>query len=197
MAYLTEEEIPNYTLINNVTMKEVEAASFLIDAFKGISFEKQTYTERVRFIKTPKYRTPFEPFRGKLKHLPRIQVNDVRTTIRTIFNPVDVLVFEPQVLDFDEDTSPYFSFYPPQQAFWIASHAKIKDLVITYEAGYEEGNYPEALKRAVGLLAGNLKQAGGTLQWTSRDDYDVKVTLANNGIFTNEIKNLVSSVDLL
>ena len=106
MSYLTQEEIPIYTLIDGVTMKEIEAASFLIDAFKGMSFVKQTYTERVRFIKTPKLRKPFEPFRGKLKHLPRIQVNDVRTTIRTIFNPVDVLVFEPQVLDFDEDTSP-------------------------------------------------------------------------------------------
>ena len=197
MSYLTQEEIPIYTLIDGVTMKEIEAASFLIDAFKGMSFVKQTYTERVHFIKTPKLRKPFEPFRGKLKHLPRIQVNDVRTTIRTIFNPVDVLVFEPQVLDFDEDRSPYFSFYPPQQAFWVIPHTKIKDLVVTYEAGYEEGNYPEALKRAVGLLAGNLRQAGGTLQWTSRDDYDVKVTLANNGIFTDEIKNLVGSVDLL
>lgn len=197
MAYLKEEEIPVYTLINGVTMKEIEAASFLIDAFKGISFTKQSYKERILFIKTPKRRNIFQPFRGRLKHLPRIKINEVSTTIRTIFNPIETLNFKESDLIFDEDNSPYFSFYPPQQTFWCHSFTTLKELVVSYEAGYEENNYPEALKRAVGLLAGNLKQAGGTLQWTSRDDYDVKVTLANNGIFTDEIKNLVNSVVLI
>ena len=47
------------------------------------------------------------------------------------------------------------------------------------------------------MLACNLKQVGGTLKWQSRDDYDVKVTLSSEGVFTNEIKNLVKSVPLL
>ena len=37
---------------------------------------------------------------------------------------------------------------------------------------------------------------GGTLEWTSRDDYDVKIMLKNEGIFTNEIKRLVDTITL-
>ena len=196
MAYLTEEEIPQYTLVKGVTMKEIDAASFYIDAFKGISFTKQTYKERIRFIKKPSKHNLFQEFRGRLEHFPRIKIDEIYTTIRTPFVKSQTLKFNEEDLMFDKENSPYFSFYPSQKIFWFNPMTSINELFITYEAGYDESNYPEALKRATGLLAGNLKQAGGALQWTSRDDYDVKVTLANNGIFTSEIKDLISSVNL-
>ena len=47
---------------------------------------------------------------------------------------------------------------------------------------------PEQLKRACGILACNIKQMGGVMRWKQRDDYDIKVTLSDEGVFTEEIK---------
>lgn len=195
MAYLKEEEISDFCgLVSGVTMAHVEQASFLIDAYVGGTFQDTEYKESISFIKTPTKRNPFVPFRGKLRHLPRIMVNDIRTTIRSIFGERDVLVFEDDCLEFDEPTSPYFSFFPPTKTFMFRPVGGIKNLQITYHAGYLEDEYPMALKQATAMLAQNLKQMGGSIQWKSRDDYDVKVTLASGGIFSDDIKRLVKSV---
>ena len=197
MSYLKEEEIPTYcNLVNGVTISQVEAASFLIDSFVGSTFKATKYQEKVNFSKTPTKRNYMQDYRAKLKHLPRIEINSVETTVKTIFGQRDKLVFETECLEFDSPNSLYFSFFPPYKPFMLENPV-IKNLDVTYTAGYEEDNYPEALKRAVGMLACNLKQVGGTLKWQSRDDYDVKVTLSSEGVFTNEIKNLVKSVPLL
>ena len=49
---------------------------------------------------------------------------------------------------------------------------------------------------ACGILACNIKQMGGTLRWKSRDDYDVKVTLSDSGVFSPEIENILRGVEI-
>ncbi len=198
MAYLTQEEIPVYCpLIKETTMAHVESASFLIDAYKGTSFKAQNYTELVSFLRSSRRKAPFEPYRGKLRHLPRIEVTDIKTTVRSVFNPREEVSFDSDCIDFDGEDSLYFSFYPPQNnIIMFRQYNNLKQIRVSYRAGYEEGEYPENLKQAVGMLAQNLAQVGGTLQWKSREDYDTKITLANNSVFTDEIKNLIESVSL-
>ena len=199
MAYLTENELSSYCgVVDGVTMAHVESASYLIDAFKGSSFLAQEYAEHVNFISKPTKCDPFKPFRGKVRHLPRITIEEVYTRVNSVWGEMQTIAFPPLSLLFDEDNSVYFSFYPPRRMFNspINFTMPIDHLMVKYVAGYEEGNYPEALKRATGMLAQNLKQLGGTLQWKSRDDYDTKVTLADNSIFSDEIKQLVGSIPL-
>ena len=67
-------------------------------------------------------------------------------------------------------------------------------LSITYHSGYNE--IPEQLKRACGILACNIKQMGGVMRWKQRDDYDIKVTLSDEGVFTEEIKVMLRGVEI-
>lgn len=193
--YITEEEIPIYCpIVKETNIGHVETACFLIDAYKGTSFELKEYTELVNFNKRSRFVGFLEPYRGKLKHLPRKEVKEVYTIVPTVFSKFTRIDYSVDSLCFDEDTSKYFSFYLPQD--FVSPIRKLKTLKVTYTAGYNENEYPEQLKRAVGLLAQNLAQMGGTLEWTSRDDYDVKIMLKNEGIFTNEIKRLVDTITL-
>ena len=193
--YITEEEIPIYCpIVKETNIGHVETACFLIDAYKGTSFELKEYTELVNFNKRSRFVDFLEPYRGKLKHLPRKEVKEVYTIVPTVFSKFTRIDYSVDSLCFDEDISKYFSFYLPQG--FVSPIRKLKTLKVTYTAGYNENEYPEQLKRAVGLLAQNLAQMGGTLEWTSRDDYDVKIMLKNEGIFTNEIKRLVDTITL-
>lgn len=67
-----------------------------------------------------------------------------------------------------------------------------KAVSVTYTSGYAV--IPEAVKRATGILACNIKQMGGVMRWKSRDDYDIKVTLGNEGVFTEEVKAILGTV---
>ena len=67
-----------------------------------------------------------------------------------------------------------------------------KAVNVTYTSGY--ATPPEAVKRAAGILACNIKQMGGVMRWKSRDDYDIKVTLGNEGVFTEEVKAILGTV---
>ena len=193
--YITEEEIPIYCpIVKETNIGHVETACFLIDAYKGTSFELKEYTELLRFTKRSRFSKLLEPYRGKLKHFPRKEIKEVYVIIPTMFNEFTKVNYNVDSLYFDGDDSPYFSFYFPQS--FVYNCEGLKELNVVYTAGYIDGEYPEQLKRAVGLLAQNLAQMGGTLEWTSRDDYDVKLTLKNEGIFTNEIKRLVDTITL-
>ena len=55
---------------------------------------------------------------------------------------------------------------------------------------------PEQLKRACGILACNIKQMGGVMRWKQRDDYDIKVTLSDEGVFTEEVKVMLRGVEI-
>ena len=78
MIYLTAAEIPEYCgLAADVTMTQVEAASALIDAYKGCSLEPREHTERVEL----RCKRRDTEGRGKLIHLPRIEVTDVKANV--------------------------------------------------------------------------------------------------------------------
>lgn len=193
--YLTEEEIPIYCpIVKETNIDHINIACFLIDAYKGSSFELKEYKETVKFYKRSRFSSVLEPYKGKLKHLPRGEIKEVYTIVPTMFNEFTKINYDTESLYFDGDDSPYFSFYLNQN--FICPIRELKELKVVYTAGYAENEYPEQLKRAVGLLAQNLAQMGGTLEWTSRDDYDVKLTLRNEGVFTNEIKRLVDTITL-
>lgn len=193
--YLTEEEIPIYCpIIKETNIDHVNTACFLIDAYKGSSFELQEYEETVKFNKRSRFSSILEPYKGKLKHLPRSEIKKIYTIVPTVFGERTKKEYSTDCLYFDSENSQYFSFYPPRD--FICPIVCLKEIKVIYTAGYSDNEYPEQLKRAVGLLAQNLAQMGGTLEWTSRDDYDVKLTLRNEGIFTNEIKRLVDTITL-
>ena len=193
MAYLAEEEIPLYTTFPGVSLANVEAASILIDAYEGSTFLSKEYTEPSRLSKK---RTPYgDVFKGKLKHLPRVEVISVTSYIPSVFGGEQLVTYDPSQLRFDEDAMPYFTFVQGN----TGSHSMIPapppyQLIVKYSAGYEDA--PEELKRATGLLADNLKRNGGTYKFTSRDDFDCKLTLAKDGIFTSEIKQIIDLVKL-
>lgn len=187
MIYLTEEEIEAYCgLAAGVTMEHVEAASVLIDAYKGISFGPTEHTERVDLT----YRRRTEENRGKLVHYPRISIESVKGKAFGIFGTSE-LDFGIDSLEFDGEDSPYFSFYVPRRMMFTSVP---KYITVKYTSGYEV--IPEDIKRVCGIIACNIKQMGGILRWKSRDDYDIKVTLGNDGVMSEEVKRIIDGVQV-
>lgn len=187
MNYLTEEEIPEYCgLFMGVTLDHVEAASVLIDAYKGCSFEPKKHIEKVEL----NYKRTTQENRGKLEHFPRIEVISVKANLQSPFG-LEKVELDTHCLDFDDDESHYFTFVMPRQLMF---RSMPKSLIVTYTSGYVVP--PEPIKRACGILAGNIQQMGGVLRWKSRDDYDIKVTLGNEGIFSSEVKAILRGVSV-
>lgn len=185
MIYLTEEEIPKYcSLSDNVTLELVEAASTLIDAYKGCSFGA---TERSERIEINRRRATGEQ-RGVLSHYPRIEITSIKAKINSPFG-VNIITLPNSCIDFDSPDSPYFTFYMPRNLMF---HMVPRFLNVDYISGYKE--IPEAVKRACGLIACNISQMGGVLRWKSRDDYDIKVTLGNEGVMSSEVKQILNGV---
>lgn len=184
-AYLTESEIDIYcTLVAGVSMEHVEAATALIEAHKGRVLTPVEYTERINL----RLKKPAWEMRGKLNHYPRISIDKIVGKAQSPFGRADI-EYDASALDFDSDDSLYFSFVPPRTMIY---HKPPTDLRITYTSGYEE--IPDEAKIACGLLASNIKQMGGVLKWKTRDDYDIRVTLADEGIMTNEVKRLLDRI---
>lgn len=184
-SYLSEDEIEAYCgLASGVTMTQVEAATVLIDAYKGVSFTPQERTEKVS-LRTNRHT---KEMRGKLRHFPRVEVESVTARTRSPFgdNTTDLGV---DSIEFDGDDSIYFSFYMPRSLMYRSLPTT---LTVKYKSGYKE--IPEAVKRACGLIACNIRQMGGVLKWKSRDDYDVKVTLADEGVMSSEVKSILDGV---
>lgn len=185
MSYLKQNEIEKYCgLVSGVTMEQVEAASALIDAFKGCSLLPTKHTELV----TLNFKRTAMEVRGKLQHFPRVSIDKIQTDTMTPFGK-DRIALNESCLEFDGDDSLYFSFYFPRELMF---HKPPKKLLVEYTSGYEI--IPEQVKRACGILACNIKQMGGVMKWKSRDDYDIKVTLGNEGVFTDEIKSILRGV---
>ena len=185
MSYLTSDEIATYCgLATGVTMDHVEAASVLIDAYKGCSFNPTNHTENVPLT----YKRGTGLVRGKLKHFPRIAVGAVVAKVRSPFGN-DKVQIGADSIDFDDDESMYFTFEMPRALMFRSTPDSLK---VTYTSGY--ATPPEAVKRACGILACNIKQMGGVMRWKSRDDYDIKVTLGNEGVFTEEVRSILGTV---
>ena len=89
-TYLTEDEISAYCgLISGVKMEHIEAATTLIDAYKGRSFFPMEHTERVEL----KHNRVDHEFRGKLKHFPRVSIEKITTKAHSCFGN-DVLTLD-------------------------------------------------------------------------------------------------------
>ena len=185
MTYLTAAEIPEYCgLAADVTMTQVEAASALIEAYKGCSLAPTEHTERVEL----RCKRRDTEVRGKLIHLPRIEVTDITAKTATPFGKMESK-FDADCLEFDSPDSVYFSFFmPPTMMFREIP----KVLTVIYKSGYDV--IPEAVKRACGILACNIKAMGGALRGKSRDDDDSEVTLGNEGARTSEVKEVLDGV---
>ena len=185
MNYLTEDEIVKYcTLVPGVTMGHVEAASVLIDAYKGCSFSPTEHTERVDLT----VRRSTDETRGRLKHFPIVSLDEITARNRSPFG-VATTNYDESCLEFDSEVSQYFTFYQPNNLLFRDTP---KSLIVKYKAGYTE--VPEDVKRVCGIIACNIKQMGGILRWKSRDDYDIKVTLGNDGVMTEEVKAILDGV---
>ena len=185
MSYLKESEIPLYCgLVSGVTMDHVEDATTLINAYKGVSFLPQKYVERTEI------KWKLDEYRGKLNHFPRITIDKVIADVKSIFGEQKIEL-PASCLEFDDDRSLYYTFHMPRELMFRKVPKKLQ---VTYTCGYNE--LPEQLKRACGMLACNIKQMGGVMRWKMRDDYDIKVTLADEGVFTEEIKVMLRGVEI-
>ena len=186
-TYITEDEIPKYCgLAADVTMTQVEAASALIDAYKGMPLGVREHAERVNL----RHKLRDTEVRGKLVHFPRVEIESVVAKTLTPFGKTETS-FDAECLEFDSDESVYFSFYMPPSAMF---RSEPKSLIVKYKSGYTE--IPEEIKRACGILACNIKSMGGVLRWKSRDDYDIKVTLGNEGVMSAEVKQILDGVEV-
>jgi len=195
MAYISDNEIPLYTSMPGITIKDIEDATALIDAHKGRSFIEKTFVEQSKLSK--KNSVYGHVFKGKLKHLPRVTIEEVKAYTSSPFGGETEVFYDISCLRFDSDDEPYFNFIPQQiNAHNIFPSAPPLVITVTYTAGYAKNNIPVDLKKATGFLADNLKRTGGTLKWKSRSDFDMNITLADDGIFTTEIRKLIELVRL-
>lgn len=184
-AYLTEEEIPLYCgLYQDISMDYIEAASTLIDAYKGRTLFPVEHEELVRLD----FKRYMPEFRGKLNHFPRVEISSVVAKFVSPFGR-DSISLDSDCLEFDSPDSLYFTFIMPRKLMF---RLPPKQLRVKYSSGYKEP--PEQIKRACGILAGNIKQMGGVMRWKQRDDYDIKVTLADEGVFSSEVKQILNGV---
>lgn len=187
-SYLTEDELTLYTN-TPITMLEAENATLLIDAYKGMSFLPTERTDRVKLmVRDGDYG---DDYRGKLKHKPLVELISVTASVRYPFGIEQVDCGVDSII-FDDDCSPYFSFIPKYNPIFATPTPKI--IVVKYKSGYDE--IPVELKRITAQLASNLKLSGGGLKWTSREDFDLKITLTKDGVFTNEIKRMIDLVEV-
>lgn len=185
-CYLKQAEIATYCgLYSGIEMAHIEAASALIDAYKGCSFEPTQHRERVSLTR----KNYMGELRGKLVHYPRIKILVVMADVFTPFGGKQTVKVDTGSVQFDDDESQYFTFYMPRQLLF---RARPKSIMIDYVSGYKEP--PESIKKACGMLAGNIKSMGGVMRWKQRDDYDIKVTLSDEGVFSNEIRVMLQGV---
>jgi hypothetical protein len=190
MAYLIESEITTYCTIPGITMNDIENASLAIDGYKGMSFYSTQHTETAKLLKR---RTPYgNILKGKLKHIPRISVVEVKAKTIGIFGGLEDTTYDPNCLIFDEDDLQYFTFIEPQN---IKPTIPPQQLVITYTAGYE--TIPDSLKRITGLIADSIKRNGGFNNWKARSDFDMQIQFSEQGILTNDIKRMIDAVKLI
>lgn len=193
MGYLSETEIPVYCTLPGITMVDIENASLLIDAYKGTSFFARTYIEQSRLSKK---RTPYgDVFKGKLLHMPRLSVDKIESYIPSPFGDEQLVEYNVDSIRFDDTDAGYYTFLHRKMPGPFAS-ALPYQLIVSYTAGYTQDNIPETLKRVTAQLAQNLKRNGGTMKWVSRDDFDVKITLAKDGVFTTDLRQAVDMVRL-
>lgn len=187
-CYLTQEELSLYT-DQPITMLDAENATLGIDAYKGASFWSKKYTEQVKLAKR---RTGYGViYKGRLRHKPRVSIVGVTAMVMLPFGLQKTECGEDS-LWFDDDESPYFTYC--QKANPIFPVPIPSSVTVTYYAGYEV--IPEPLKRATAMLATNLRAAGGGPKWTSREEFDLKITLAKDGVFTSEVKEIINMVEL-
>lgn len=185
-CYLTEAEIPKYCgLYAGIRMAHVEAASALIDAYKGCTFEPVKHKEHVKLSR----KGYMGELRGKLIHYPRVKIYAVKAEVISPFSGRGEVMVDTGCVHFDDDESQYFTFYMPRQLMF---RSRPSALTVEYVSGFAEP--PEAVKKACGILAGNIQTMGGVMRWKQRDDYDIKVTLADEGVFTNEVRLILQGV---
>lgn len=187
-SYLTEDELSLYTS-TPITYMDACNATLLIDSYKGMSFFPVERSDRVKLtVRDGDYG---EEYRGRLKHKPRAEIKSVTASVRFPFSVEQVDCGIDSIV-FDDDDSPYFSFIPKYNPIFPTPVPKT--IVVQYTSGYSE--IPEELKRVTAQLAANLKLSGGGLKWTSREDFDLKITLTKDGVFTNEIKRMIDLIEV-
>jgi len=192
--YITDDEITTYTTMPGVTSADIANATLVIDSYKGRSFWSQTYTEQARLKK--KHSMYGDIFKGRLKHLPRVSVSSITSRVPSPLGGFTTETYDTSCLTFDDDEYQYFTFYP-QVTTSVFPTIPPELITVAYTAGYTTDTLPTELKRACGLIADNLKKNGGFFNWLSRDDFDMKITLAQNDrILTLDIKKMIDLVKL-
>lgn len=196
--YLTDAEKHELcdSVIDGVTMTDVQIATDLIDGYLGRSYTLRGYTERVKINRN---------MRGKLNHAPVADITKVTAVYMTPFgrstkvlaektegtdpdeNPVD------DFIDVDPERDGYFTFIGELGMNYLVYHCLPKYLLIEYQSGYKE--IPSRLKTATAMLACNIRQAqsfAGAKQLTS---LDFQIRMTDDSFFTSDIKMLLKGLD--
>ena len=202
IPYLTETEIVKYTKLPGLTMNEVEQASTIIDSYIGRSFSPTEHIEQSKLSK--KNNGYGKVYKGRLRHLPRINILQVSAMVPSYFGGLQQANYEADSLWFDDDEFEYFTF---MQSATLNTQTSIVNqsifatptpsiITVKYTSGYEV--IPEEIKRACGMIMDAVKSNGGTVAWKSRQDFDMTIVLrdSEDPILTNAVIRLLNSVKL-
>jgi hypothetical protein len=199
--YLTEDEIVKYTKSPGLTMGDVEQASTIIDSYIGRSLGVIAHTESVKLTK--KNSQYGKAYKGKLRHLPRVEVTEVSAMVPSYFGGLVKAEYDKGSLWFDDEDFEYFTFMQtstsaqssivPQNIFGTPTPSTI---TVKYSSGYTV--IPDEIKRACGMVMDAVKSNGGTVAWKSRTDFDMSCVLRDNEdpILTNTVIRLLRSVNI-
>lgn len=198
--YLTDEERHALcdSVIDGVSMVDVQIATDLINGYLGRSYTLHKYKERVKINRDN---------RGRLSHAPIANVTKVTAVYMTPFGKSENVLAEwteenedaydgnptEEYIDLDPERDGYFTFIGDLGLNAMIYQSRPKYLLIEYESGYKE--IPSRLKSATAMLACNIRQAqsfAGARQLTS---LDFQIRMTDDSFFTSDIKRMLKGLD--
>lgn len=197
-GYLTEEEMHTLcdSVIDGVTLTDVQIATDLIDGYLGRSYVLHKYTDRVKINRQR---------RGRLNHAPVADVTKITAIYKTPFGRTKETLAE-LTEDTDPDENPiedYIELDPERDGYFtFVGNLGLNEIIygncpntfeIEYLSGYKE--IPSRLKTATAMMACNIRQArsfAGAKQLTS---LDFQIRMTDDSFFTSDIKRLLKGLD--
>lgn len=180
MIYLTTNEINSYCNIPGVDDNIVAYASVLIDTDIG-DISSQQYTRTISFNKKGVGKLP-----NIRKHLPLISIDSVQIVSRT---PFGQSVEEVPTTNIIADEYGHVQYIGGNSFSTLLFGSVPTQVVVKYTAGY--ASPPEALKRACGMIAMNIRKRGFD-GMTAINDIDVRLDFVNDSVITSDIRQILN-----
>lgn len=185
--YLTDDEISEYCDMLPVTKQQVIFASGIIDSFVGklkgkSKFQLQTATE--------KNVKPNRKGLIKLKNTPIVAITSMVMNTPNAFAFSSAVSIDVSAIAFEESGYVYLPVFGhmPVTPNNLYGRPPI-GFNIEYQFGY--GEVPENVKLACAMIAMNISQQGGFANIESATNLDVRYSLTDPSVFTEDIRRLL------